>query len=149
DALTLARARDLDNDGVADSGGDFWSSYLFHTRDGVRQSVLDQIQLVRILRSFGSATGRMVCRNDKTGWDHPGTQPCDVNADGDPEVFGDFDGDGVVDAGGPSATYGTWGESLGGILSAIHGSIDAYVTAAVPGSGGGGLTDIGTRSFQG
>ena len=41
DAHTQSRARDLDNDGFPDSGADFWSSYLFHTRDGVRQSVLD------------------------------------------------------------------------------------------------------------
>src|SRR5262249_37327384 len=32
DAMTQSRARDLDNDGIPDSGGDFWSSYVFHTR---------------------------------------------------------------------------------------------------------------------
>lgn len=149
DALTTGRGRDLNGDGAADSGGDFWSSYLFHTRDSVRQSVLDHLQLVRILRSFGTPSGKMTCRTDKTGWDKPGTEACDLNADGKLEVAGDFDGDGKADLGGPNATYGTWGESLGGILSAIHGSIDAYVTSAVPGSGGGGLTDIGIRSFQG
>jgi len=116
DAITQSRARDLNNDGVPDSGGDFWSSYLFHTRDGVRQSVLDHIQLVRILRAFGSAEGQMLCRNDKTGWDKPATEPCDVNGDGKPEVAGDFDGDGQADVGGAKATFGTWGESLGGIL---------------------------------
>jgi hypothetical protein len=149
DAVTWGRARDLNNDGKKDSGGDFWSSYLFHTRDGVRQSVLDHIQLVRIMRAFGTAEGQMLCRNDKTGWGKPATEPCDINGDGKPDVAGDFDGDGKPDVGGQTATYGTWGESLGGILSGIHGAVDAYVTAAVPGSGGGGLTDIGVRSFQG
>jgi len=146
DALGLTRARDLDHDGDLDSGGDFWSSYLFHTRDGVRQSVLDHIQLVRIMRAFGSDAA-MQCRN---GADPGGAlRACDFDGDGKADVAGDFDGDGVADLGGPKATYGTWGESLGGILSAIHGAIDAYVTSAVPGSGGGGLTDIGIRSFQG
>lgn len=149
DALTQIRARDLNRDGIADSGGDFWSSYLFHTRDGVRQSILDHLQLVRLLRAFGSDGGQMLCQNEKTGWDKPATEKCDLNGDGTPEVNGDFDADGRPDIGGPDVLYGTWGESLGGILSAIHGSIDAYVTAAVPGSGGGGLTDIGIRSFQG
>lgn len=146
DALGLTRARDLDHDGTLDSGGDFWSSYLFHTRDGVRQSVLDHIQLVRILRAFGGDAA-MTCRND--GDTTEPVKRCDANGDGTPDVAGDFDGDGVADLGGPDATYGTWGESLGGILSAIHGAIDSYVTSAVPGSGGGGLVDIGVRSFQG
>ncbi len=61
-----------------------------------------------------------------------------MNGDGKAEIAGDFDFDGKPDAGGPTATYGTWGESLGGILSGIHGAIDAHVTAAVPGSGAAG-----------
>ena len=149
DAVTQTRARDLNGDGHPDSGGDFWSSYLFHTRDGVRQSVLDHLQLVKILRAFGTAEGQMVCRNATTGWDKTATAPCDMNGDGKAESAGDFDFDGRPDVGGQTATYGTWGESLGGILSGIHGAIDPHVTAAVPGSGGGGLTDIGVRSFQG
>lgn len=147
-AVTLSRARDIDSDGEPDSGGDFWSSYIFHTRDGVRQSVLDHIQLVRALRAFGDG-GSMLCRDAEAGWDKPASKACDLNADGKPEVAGDFNADGTPDVGGPSATYGTWGESLGGILSAIHGAVDPYVTTAVPGSGGGGLIDIGVRSFQG
>ncbi|HZO14767.1 MAG TPA: hypothetical protein VFB62_15945, partial [Polyangiaceae bacterium] len=109
-------------------------------RDGVRQSVLDHIQLVRLMRSWGTAEGRMKCRNDAVPEKYV---PCPAG------IVGDFDNNGVVDAGGTSVSYGTWGESLGGILSGIHGAIDAYVTSAVPGSGGGGLTDIGIRSFQG
>jgi hypothetical protein len=146
DALTLSRTRDLNNDGILDSGGDFWSSYLFHTRDGVRQSILDHIQLVRIMRAWG-LDGGMSCRDDNNKAAPVGA--CDDNGDGSAQLAGDFDGNGVVDAGGGAAKYGTWGESLGGILSGIHGAIDAYVTSAVPGSGGGGLTDIGIRSFQG
>jgi hypothetical protein len=143
DALTLGRARDLNADGIRDSGGDFWSSYLFHTRDGVRQSVLDHIQLVRILRSFGAETG-MHCRDDSAD---EAVVACNFNGAATP--MGDFDADGTPDVGGPEVSIGTWGESLGGILSGIHGAIDAFVTSAVPGSGGGGLTDIGVRSFQG
>src|SRR5262249_37808181 len=94
DGITVSRARDLDGDGLGASGGDFWTSYLFHTRDSVRQSVLDQIQLVRILRSFGSKEP-MLCRTAATGWNQSATTACDVNADGKPEVMGDFNGDGV------------------------------------------------------
>lgn len=149
DAITTSRARDLNADGVPDSGGDFWSSYLFHTRDGVRQSVLDHIQLVRILRSFGQSGEAMHCRSEASGWDKSAKPGCDINSDGTPEIVGDFDSDGTADVGGPNALYGTWGESLGGILSAIHGAVDPYIDTAAPGSGGGGLIDIGIRSFQG
>lgn len=41
DALLEGRALDQNNDALADSGADFWSAYLFHTRDVVRQSMLD------------------------------------------------------------------------------------------------------------
>jgi hypothetical protein len=147
DAMLLGRTRDLNRSGVGDSGGDFWSAYLFHTRDAVRQSVLDHIQLVRIMRSFGSGAGVMACRDDSDP-ERP-VRACDFDGDGNKALNGDFDGNGVIDTGGSEVKYATWGESLGGILSGIHGAIDAYVTSAIPGSGGGGLTDIGLRSFQG
>ena len=40
DLLLVGRDRDLNNDGLADSGGDMWTGDLFHTRDMVRQSVV-------------------------------------------------------------------------------------------------------------
>ena len=82
EALFRDRAFDQNADGAKDSGADYWSSYLFHTRDIVRQSMLDYSQLVRVFRSF-DGTAR---------WKH------DVNGDGQPELAGDFDADGVVDA---------------------------------------------------
>lgn len=149
DAIQLSRARDLNGDGTADSGGDFWTAYLFHLRDMVRQSVLDQVALVRILRGFG-AGARMTCRTDDTGWASPADgAPCDVDGDGTPEVAGDFDGDGTPDLGGPGARFHVWGQSLGGTLAPILGAVDDAVTTSVPTSGGGGLTDVGVRSVQG
>ena len=38
---TQGRAVDWDRDGKINSGGDFWTAYLFHTRDVVRQSAVD------------------------------------------------------------------------------------------------------------
>src|SRR5205085_340875 len=52
DAFFTGRARDLDNDGVGDSGGDFWTADTFHTRDVVRQSIVDYMQVIKLLRSF-------------------------------------------------------------------------------------------------
>ncbi len=131
--LLTNRARDLNGDGVPDSGGDFWTSYVFHTRDMVRQSALDHMQLIRAMRGFdGRALGRG-----------------DYNGDGVAnDLAGDFDGDGVVDIGGPDNGYYMTGGSLGGILSMVVAGADPAVRASAPVSGGGGLTDIGLRSTQ-
>ncbi len=69
DFLLKGRDRDLNNDGLSDSGGDMWTADLFHTRDMVRQSVVDHMQFVRILRHLDVSTG-------------------DVNADGELDLGG-------------------------------------------------------------
>ncbi len=129
----FSRVRDLDGDGKLsrESGADFWTSYLFHTRDMVRQAVVEQIMMVKAMRAFD------------------GTQRYDWKGDGSSSLAGDFDEDGVVDFGGPDVSYYAWGESLGGVLSAIQGGVDTNLAATAPVAGGGALTDIGVRSFQG
>ncbi|MCB9729427.1 MAG: hypothetical protein H6744_01750 [Deltaproteobacteria bacterium] len=126
------RSRDLDNDGFKDSGGDFWTADAFHTRDIVRQSVVDHLQFIRILRSFdGTRRGTL-----------------DQDQDGVSDIAGDFDQDGVPDIGGPAGPYSIWGISLGGILSAIVAGIEPAIDAAAPTSGGAGLIDVAARSVQ-
>jgi hypothetical protein len=132
DAISLGRAVDLDKDGTPDSGVDFWTSYLFHTRDNMRQSALDYVQLIRILRTF----------DGEQRWAH------DVNADGQTDLAGDFDGDGVLDIGADSKVF-AFGASLGGIMSTILGAAEPEVSAIVPIAGGGRLVGVGTRSLQG
>jgi hypothetical protein len=126
------RATDQDGDGVADSGADFWTSLIFHTRDVVRQTAVDYMQLVRILRTF----------------DGQRTWKYDANKDGQPDLAGDFDGDGVVDVGG-SASLNISGGSLGGIMSVIMAGLEPGFDVSIPVSGGAGLADIGVRSIQG
>ncbi|MBM4355839.1 MAG: hypothetical protein FJ109_18955, partial [Deltaproteobacteria bacterium] len=86
-SMSDARIRDLDNDGKLtsfDNGGDFWSYDMFHTRDMVRQAVVDAMRFIRILRSLGTAK-----------WQ------ADSNGNGKADdLMGDFNGDGVVDLGG-------------------------------------------------
>lgn len=133
DAVTKrGRALDWNNDAKPDSGGDFWTAYLFHTRDVVRQCSLDYMQLVRILRSF----------DGKRTWNF------DLNGDGVNELAGDFDADGVVDIGGDAPVYITGG-SLGGIMSVVTAAVEPHIKATAPIAGGGGLTDVGNRSLQG
>ena len=133
DAMVPSRARDLNNDGIPDSGGDFWTADTFHTRDIVRQSILDHLMLIRLLRSFDGVR--------KWGNSLDGVSP--------DKPAGDFNGDGVVDLGGPKADYFAWGQSLGGIISSVLAGVDPAITAAAPTSGGGGLLDVALRSDLG
>jgi hypothetical protein len=151
DVFFTGRARDLDFDGIKESGGDFWTADAFHTRDTIRQTIVDWMQLVRLLRTFDGTT-RMTIANI-------------TNA-----VAGDFNGDGVPDVAGahtfpnivyapdgttriyqkgavnPGADLFNFGVSLGGILSAILPAVEPEIVASVPVSAGGGLSDVALRT---
>ncbi len=126
------RAFDQNGDGVKDSGADFWTAYISHTREMVRQSTIDVMQLVKVLRGFDGLQ----------------TWAYDGNRDGRRDLAGDFDGDGVIDVGG-SAPISMLGGSLGGIMSMMVAGLEPQLEVAVPISGGGGLPEIGLRSIQG
>ncbi len=141
------RARDLDNDGVRESGGKYFTSDILHSRDNIRQTAIDQIQLVRILRSWGErrwpaevdeSSPYVEARRDLVaGWD--------ANGDGEPELAGDFNGDGVIDFGGDVA-YVSFGTSLGGIQTALLAAFEPTIIAAGSNAGGGILGDIASRT---
>jgi hypothetical protein len=132
-AMFASRAIDLNGDGQPDSGGLIWSAHLMHTRDGMRQSVLDGVQLNRIFKGFDG-------KKAKSGQDY--------NADGDAndDFAGDFNGDGIVDFGGPNVRYSSSGGSFGGLVAQIHGAIDPTFTPTMPVSGGGGFVNVAIRS---
>ncbi len=130
--LLDGRAVDVNGDGVLDPGADYWTSYVFHTRDMVRQTMVDLMQVVRTLKGFdGSAH-----------WSY------DVNRDGAPDLAGDFNGDGVVDIGGEAATY-VFGGSLGGITSGVAAGVEPRLEAALALVPGGMLSEVGGRSALG
>ncbi len=129
EALLGGRALDWNGDGSADSGDDFWTAYVFHTRDEVRQTVVDVMQLVRTLRTF----------DGKNKW------AFDPAGHGSPGLAGDFDGDGKVDVGG-SASIDVMGGSLGGITDATIAGLEPQISTVVSIVPGGMLNEIGRRS---
>ena len=122
--LTDHRARDLDNDGVVDSGGDQWSADAFHTRDMVRQAVLDWIWMAQALENCGG--GMMDAGEEQL-------VSCDWDDDGTPDI---------------SAAEGMslFGGSLGGINAGVAASVLPDVDAFVPAVPGAGLLDVGMRT---
>ncbi|MBI2061218.1 MAG: hypothetical protein HYT87_15880 [Nitrospirae bacterium] len=133
--ILKGRARDLNNDGFAESAGDLFTPDLFHTRDALRQTMVDYLQLVRIMRS----------------WDGAARSKQDLDGDGLPEIAGDFNGDGRVDFGGPvgmGRKYYMTGCSLGGITSGLMSGIEPALVASAPMSGAAGLADVAIRTVQ-
>lgn len=141
EALLTGRIEDVDGDGEGDVGAEFFTGYMFKTRDNLRQTLTDWLLLVRLLRTFGTEGAMMDVDGDGS--------PDDVNGDGTPDILGDFDGDGVADFGGTNNAYFTSGTSLGGLISSMLAAVEPQVVAAAPISGGAGLIDLTLRSEQG
>lgn len=148
DAFVDGRAQDQDGDGVWDSGVDFWTAYVFHTRDVVRQTAIDHMRAIQVLRSFDGRTANPVLIEDGPG-ETSLTYDGNVHDYEGGDIAGDFDGDGVPDIGGPDNEYFFTGGSLGGIISGIIGGTEPAITAAAPIVGAGGLIDVGVRTDNG
>lgn len=134
-ALLDNRTVDINNDGLRDPAGNFWTYDAFRAGDAVRQGALDVLRLVQVLRGF----------------DGERTWSLDADGDGTAELeglAGDFDGDGTIDLAGPEGPYYLTGISLGGIVSSVAAPLEPSVEAACPISNGGGLIDVSIRSRQ-
>ncbi len=146
-AFLSGRAQLRNDEGILVSGMDFWTAQSFHTRDIVRQAVIDYFQALRVLRAFDGTTV----------WSF------DLNRDGRPELAGDFNADGIVDVGGPCVAgrndcspddpgdprrqnYAAMGQSMGGFIVSILQAVEPGITSVAPVSGGGGVFDVGMRT---
>ena len=146
--LRFHRARDLTNNGNADSGGDYFTSDMLKSRANIGQTTIDQMQFVRILRAFDGQ--RRLVDDDAlaAGPEQDWFASWDQSGDGQAEIAGDFTGDGHVDFGG-DRPYVTWGTSLGGIQSSILAAAEPAIVAGASNAGGGGLADVAIRTTIG
>ncbi len=130
-AALASRAVDLDGDQELDDdlGARIATGNVCHGRDAVRQTVVDGLQLVRVLSSFDGETRGQ-----------------DVDDDGKADLAGDFDADGTVDLGGPDATYTAWGQSLGGHVVTLLGPLEPRISAIAAVGTWGNLVDGWTRT---
>ena len=138
EVLRRGRGVDLSGDGIPDNGANFWTADTFKTRDVVRQTVIDLMFLLRILRGLDPEA--VPAAPDR----QPGRLPYE-------EAFrwlqaGDFNMDGVLDIGGPDNTYYQSGISLGGIVSSVVLGAEPGIIGGVPIVPGGGFSDVMLRS---
>jgi hypothetical protein len=150
DVMLQGRARDLDGDGAADPGGDVWTADAFHTRDVLRQSVVDWMQVVRLLGTFDGRSRMQLGSSDAVAGD--------FNDDGIPDISAApafaatvFAADGrthVFERGdrNPGADLAAFGTGLGGIVAAILPALEPRIATAVPAGAGGGLADVAVRT---
>lgn len=131
---TQGRAYDVDGDGLVDSGKVFFNGNIFQTRDAIRQTAIDYMQLARIVDSFGTQA------------------TLDLNGDTIPELDGDFNANEHVDLGGPPTPGNPWlyymGSSLGGINGDVMMGVNPRVVVSSPVAGAGGLVDVISRSNE-
>jgi hypothetical protein len=138
EVLIRGRGVDLSGDGLPDNGANFWTADTFKTRDVVRQTVIDLLWLLRILKAL---------TQESVPADVPENPGELTREEADRYLLaGDFNMDGILDVGGADNRYFQSGISLGGIVSSIVLGVEPGITAGVPVVPGGGLTDVMLRS---
>ncbi len=136
----MVKGRGVDDNGDCVVNGTPGEAYYapnpFRLRDSMRQTTLDYIVAVRMLRALGKNLPPAIAdvRNASADQLRPSL------------LAGDFDADGRLDVGGPDVPYFMTGISLGGIHTALTAPLEPHIVAAAPVVAGAGLVDIFVRT---
>lgn len=133
----IGRTEDGNGDGALESGESFFFADPFKQCAAFQQDLVDFMQLVRTLSGY---------RQERVPPAVADPAHATAEALAPSLLAGDFNADGILDIGGPDATFGVAGTSLGGIHAVMAGAIEPKVSTITPIVAGGGLTDILLRS---
>lgn len=138
--LVKGRGVDLNHDCVVNGtpGEAYYAPNPMQMRDSMRQTTLDYIVAVRMLRSLGQNMPPPLAASEVRSASAEQLRPY--------LLAGDFNADGVLDVGGPDVPYFMTGISLGGIHTALTAPLEPYIVAAAPVVAGAGLVDIFIRT---
>lgn len=131
------RNEDINGDGVLDTAEGFFFADPFRQCAAFLQDTVDLMQFVKIIRGFRQEDVPEALSNPRElPW-----EALQANL-----LAGDFNGDGLLDIGGPNVKFGVGGTSLGGFHAVIAGAVEPEITTATPIVAGGGFVDIMLRS---
>jgi len=151
EAITeVGRAEDDNGDGFVGSGESFYVSDPFRVRGNIMETVVDAIQLRRVIRALDQ-------EKVPPRVEDPWKECSGILGDTQKEeacresliknlVAGDFDADGVLDVGGPDVDLAVTGTSIGGMIATIAAAADPEIEVAAPIVPGCGFVQIFSRS---
>lgn len=133
----IGRSEDANGDGYFAIAEGFFSANPFRQCASFWQDLVDFMSMVQTVRGFRQSAVPAAI-------DDPKNAPRErlmANL-----LAGDFNGDGVLDIGGPDVALSAAGTSLGGFHALLGAAIEPEITTVTPIVAGGGFTDIMVRS---
>lgn len=131
------RSEDLDGDGILLSGDGYFVPDSFALSGNSQQTLIDTMMVLRTLQRLDPKAVPKAVKGPETA----SAEALMPNL-----LAGDFNADGVLDVGGPDATFVAAGTSLGGIHTSVLMAVEPQLKAGVPIVSGGGMTDILVRT---
>jgi hypothetical protein len=132
------RTMDENGDGILQNGESFYVKNPVRQRDAFRQTVIDFMEFVRVIRALNQSKIPAKYQGDTNKATSEELMPYVLN--------GDFNADGILDLGGPEVPMYISGTSLGGMVASMVAAVEPEISATVPLVAGSGLIEAFTRT---